>query len=388
MVKNDENRPRWWCRRREDLLDLAGEHSPCYVYDTDTLKSAARRFWSIDAVQRAFYAVKANPHPAILREIERLGLGFECVSPGELDRVFDAVPDLDPQRVLFQPNFAPVEEYREAFGRGVHVTLDNASLLSDHPEIFAEKALFVRVDPGEGRGHHRKVRTAGAQSKFGVAPTDLAEMQAAAARVGASIVGLHAHLGSGITEEGTWAHLIDTLASLAQDVPSVQVLNVGGGLDVPGRPPSDSFRLDAVNEALAEAARRHDEYTVWMEPGRYVVAEAGVLLARVTQTKTKDGIRFVGLETGMNSLLRPALYDAHHEIVNLTRLEDAPSQTADVVGPICETGDVLARDQPLPPTEPGDILLIATVGAYGASMANRYNLREPADEIVLPNGVA
>lgn len=335
----------------------------------------------------SFYAVKANAHPAVLWTLEAEGYGFECVSPGEMDRVFEVLPDLAPDRVLFQPNFAPIAEYANAFERGVHVTLDNVEPLAEHPSVFAGEDLFVRVDPGEGHGHHRKVRTAGARSKFGVAPTDLVEMQSAAARVGASIIGLHAHLGSGITGEGTWGRLIDTLASLARDLPSVQVLNVGGGLDVPGRSPADPFRLDAVGAALADAARRHGEYTVWMEPGRLLVAEVGVLLARVTQTKTKEGVHFVGLETGMNSLLRPALYDANHEIVNLTRLDDTPSQKADVVGPICETGDVLARDQLLPPTEPGDILLISTVGAYGASMANRYNLREPAVEIVLPDGV-
>jgi diaminopimelate decarboxylase/aspartate kinase len=120
-----------------------------------------------------------------------------------------------------------------------------------------------------------------------------------------------------------------------------------------------------------------------MEPGRYLVAEAGVLLAQVTQTKMKGGMRYVGLNTGMNSLLRPALYGAHHEIVNLSRLDDAPTMTADVVGPICETGDVLGHDRRLPPTGPGDTLLVATAGAYGASMSNQYNLRPPATEAVL-----
>jgi diaminopimelate decarboxylase/aspartate kinase len=189
-------------------------------------------------------------------------------------------------------------------------------------------------------------------------------------------------VGSGITNEGTWATLVDLLATLAGDFPDARTINVGGGLGVSGRsgPPLD---FGALDDALGEAAARHPQYDLWMEPGRYFVAEAGVLLARVTQTKTKKGVRYVGLETGMNSLLRPALYGAHHEIVNLSRLDEPSSQTADVVGPICETGDVLGHDRRLPPTEPGDTLLVATVGAYGASMSNRYNLRPPAPETML-----
>lgn len=385
MSGNDESVP-WWRRRREELLALARESAPCYVYDLVSLRRTGRRFLGLDAVTRSFFAVKANPHPAVLRALGAEGYGFECVSPGEMDRVFDVLPDLNPERVLFQPNFAAVDEYADAIERGVRVTLDNVQPLARHPRLFDGQDLFVRIDPGEGDGHHRKVRTAGARSKFGIAPDDLPELQRAADRASATVVGLHAHLGSGITDEQTWGNLVDTLASLARRIPSVRALNVGGGLGVAAGSRADSFHLDAVDEALAAAARRHDEYTLWMEPGRYLVAEAGVLLAQVTQTKTKDDVRFVGLETGMNSLLRPALYDARHEIVNLTRLDEPASQTVDVVGPICETGDVIGRDRELPTTEPGDVILVATVGAYGASMANRYNLREPAEEIVLAEG--
>jgi diaminopimelate decarboxylase/aspartate kinase len=120
-----------------------------------------------------------------------------------------------------------------------------------------------------------------------------------------------------------------------------------------------------------------------MEPGRYLVAEAGVLLSHVTQTKAKGPVHYIGLDTGMNSLIRPALYGAYHEIANLSRLGDSFSGTADVVGPICETGDVLGHNRQLPETDPGDVLLVATTGAYGASMANHYNLRPPAEEVLL-----
>jgi diaminopimelate decarboxylase/aspartate kinase len=382
-TEEDEVPTVWWRSYRDELLRLADEQSPRYVYDAATLRDRSREMRTLDPVDRAFYAVKANAHPEVLRVLERQGLGFECVSPGELDRVFEVLPDLDPRRVLFQPNFAAPAEYANAFERDVHVTVDNVQPLAEHPKIFAGEDIFVRVDPGQGHGHHEKVRTAGAQSKFGVVPGDLARLRTAADQAGATVVGLHAHMGSGITDESTWANLVDLLATLAGDFPHAHTLNVGGGLGVSGRSGPQSLDLGALDEALAEATDRHSQYDLWMEPGRYVVAEAGVLLTRVTQTKTKGNVRYVGLDTGMNSLLRPALYGAHHEIVNLTRLDEASSMTADVVGPICETGDVLGHDRRLPPTEPGDTLLVATVGAYGASMSNRYNLRPPASETML-----
>ena len=373
----------WWHDRREELRRLADESAPRYVYDAPTIRERSREVRALGPIDRSFYAVKANPHPEVLRVLETEGLGFECVSPGEVERVFEALPALDPGRILFQPNFAAPHEYAQAFERGVHVTVDNVQPLAEHPDVFAGEEIFVRVDPGEGQGHHRKVRTAGAQSKFGVVPEALGELRTAAAQAGATVVGLHAHVGSGITDETTWARLVDVLATLAGEFPAVRVLNVGGGLGVSGRTGPQSLDCAALADALDDATGRHPQYDLWMEPGRYLVAEAGVLLAQVTQTKMKSGMRYVGLNTGMNSLLRPALYGAHHEIVNLSRLDDAPTMTADVVGPICETGDVLGHDRRLPPTAPGDTLLVATAGAYGASMSNQYNLRPPAAESVL-----
>ena len=373
----------WWHARQDALLALADAEAPRYVYNAPTIRERSREIRALDPVDRAFYAVKANPHPEVLRLLARYGLGFECVSLGEVRRVFEALPALDPDRVLFQPNFAAPHEYAEAFEHGVHVTVDNEQPLAAHPDLFGGEEIFVRVDPGEGHGHHEKVRTAGAESKFGVVPARLDRLQTAVERAGATVVGLHAHVGSGVEEEQTWADLLHVLARLAADFPEVHAINVGGGLAVGGPSGARTLDLRAIETALGDAAAQHPQYELWMEPGRYLVAEAGVLLARVTQTKTKGDVRYVGLNTGMNSLLRPALYGAHHNIVNLSRLDDAPTMTADVVGPICETGDVLGHDRRLPPTEPGDTLLVATVGAYGASMSNQYNLRSPAAEAVL-----
>ncbi|MEM9996250.1 MAG: hypothetical protein AAF809_01015 [Bacteroidota bacterium] len=373
----------WWHARRDELLTLATEATPHYVYDMATAQAAAERLRSLAPIARVFYAVKANPHPALLRTFHDAGLGFECVSPGEIAQVFDTVPDLDPARVLFTPNFAPRADYDDTFAHGVRVTLDNAYGLDAWPETFADRDLFLRIDPGEGYGHHAHVRTAGVTSKFGIAPEDLPRAAARAREIGARIVGLHAHVGSGVDHPTAWIETAETMARIADLFPEVRVFDLGGGLPVPSRPGAPGFDVNEAAALLQPFHDAHPEIELWLEPGRYLAAEAGVLLARVTQLKSKGEVTYVGVDAGMHTLLRPALYGAYHAVVNLTRLGAPTAITAEVVGPICETGDVLARARALPETQEGDVLLIATAGAYGQAMASRYNLREPARETVL-----
>jgi diaminopimelate decarboxylase/aspartate kinase len=173
------------------------------------------------------------------------------------------------------------------------------------------------------------------------------------------------------------------LVQIAEQFPAVEVIDLGGGLGVPEKPGDRPIDLAAVDATLAEIRETYPQYRLWLEPGRYIVSRAGVLLTHVTQTKGKGEMRYIGVGTGMNSLIRPALYGAYHEIVNLTRAEQAPSETVTVVGPICETGDRLGSDRLLPPTEEGDVILIANAGAYGHVMSSQYNLRQVAKEIVL-----
>jgi bifunctional diaminopimelate decarboxylase / aspartate kinase len=158
---------------------------------------------------------------------------------------------------------------------------------------------------------------------------------------------------------------------------------VGGGLGVPERLGQQGLILPQFADVLAKLKAAHPSITFWIEPGRYLVAEAGVLVAQVTQLKGKGEVRYVGVATGMNSLIRPALYGAHHEILNLTRIAELATEVVNVVGPICESGDQLGMDRLLPPTQEGDVLLIATAGAYGRAMSSTYNLREPAPEFMI-----
>jgi diaminopimelate decarboxylase/aspartate kinase len=163
----------------------------------------------------------------------------------------------------------------------------------------------------------------------------------------------------------------------------VKYIDVGGGLGVPDRIGGRALDLARLDEALGKVRAALPGVELWLEPGRYFVANAGVLLARVTQTKVKSGIRYVGVATGMNSLIRPALYGAHHDIVNLTRYGQPANVSTNIVGPICESSDFLGHDRLLPECQSGDVLLIATAGAYGHAMSSRYNLREPAEELLI-----
>jgi diaminopimelate decarboxylase/aspartate kinase len=374
--------PAWWRKaQRQQLLELAGELTPRYVYHLPTVRQQARGLKSLAVIDRLHYAVKANTHPAILQALAAEGFAFECVSPGELKAVDAIVPENTP--LLFTPNFAPREDYAYALGTRATITLDALHPMQHWAELFRGREIVLRLDLGRGLGHHEKVRTGGSGSKFGLPLDQLATFLQLAETHGVSVRGLHAHLGSGVLDAAHWGEVYAQLASLAERIGSVTFLNIGGGLGVPSHPGEAPLDLAELDRVLREIRAVYPQYQLWMEPGRYLVADAGVLLARVTQQKDKGAIRYLGIDTGMNSLIRPALYDAWHEIVNLSRLDEPATALYQVVGPICESGDVLGTDRRLPEAQEGDVVLIAQAGAYGKVMSSHYNLRAEADEVVI-----
>lgn len=379
-----EREAAWWRSRAGDLIARAAAGTPRYVYHLPTVRERARMLRDTAAIDRRFYALKANAHPDILRLLEVEGFGFECVSLAEVEHVLATLPALDPARVLFTPSFAPRDEYRVALDRGVNVTVDSVEALLRWPEVFRGRALWLRLDLGRGDGHHEKVRTGGAEAKFGLPLAKVDAFVAEARRLDAKIVALHAHLGSGIDNPTHWREVYADLASLAEQIGTVDTLDIGGGLPVPYTPESRPFDVAAWRSGLDEIKAAYPGFRLAVEPGRYLVAEAGALLVRVTQVIEKDGLRRIGVDGGMNALVRPAMYDAWHGIHNLSRLGDDAVAAFDVVGPICESSDVFGRARMLPAaTAEGDVVLIADAGAYGMAMANTYNLRAlPAEEIL------
>ena len=375
----------WWeePHKRRRLIDIATRESAAFVYDAQTLDEAIAAVQRVGSVKRWAYAMKANWHPEILRRMYAKGLTLECVSQGELEHAFASVPDLDPERVLFTPNFAPRAEYEHAFESRVRVTLDNLNPLKMWPQVFRGREIFLRIDPGFGRGHHSHVRTGGVHSKFGVPLDEVDEVAALAQRGSVRVTGLHAHTGSGIFNVDNWTETGALLADLAARFPHVAVVDLGGGIGVPEQLGHAEIDLSALDRGVADLAKRFPRFEFWMEPGRFLVAKAGVLVAVVTQHKAKGDVEYVGIATGMNSLIRLALYGAHHDIRNLTRLDEPMSHRVNVVCPICESADLLGADRWLPQTQEGDVLLIANCGAYGYAMSSHYNLRPPAAEFMI-----
>jgi bifunctional diaminopimelate decarboxylase / aspartate kinase len=373
----------WWMEQRDKLIRLADIESSAYVYDLNTLREAANGLKKMACLDRVLYAVKANTNGAVIRELAAQGVDFDCVSPGEVRELTRLLPKLDRTRILFTPNFAPRSDYEWGIRQGLQMTLDNLHPLQEWPELFDGQKLFIRIDPGKGRGHHDHVKTAGNQSKFGVPMFELDELQRLATAANATVTGLHAHTGSGILDPDNWNEVAEQLALAAERFPEVDVLDLGGGIGVPEKTGDEKFDLTYFEDLLNAFRSRHPRFKLWIEPGRFLVAQAGVLISKVTQLKGKGDFQYVGIGTGMNSFIRPALYGAYHEIVNLSRIDEEATQTVTVVGPICESGDKLGSDRLFPETAEGDVVLIANTGAYGRVMASQYNMRKVAPEIVI-----
>jgi diaminopimelate decarboxylase/aspartate kinase len=375
--------PTWWRARRESLIALASAHECAYVYDLQVVRSAVETLQALKSVDRVLYAMKANSNVAILQLLAKLGVAFDCVSRGEIEHLLDCVPGLQRDRILFTPNFAPRSEYEWALKQDIVVTIDNVFVLREWGELFRGRSVFLRIDTGTGRGHHHHVRTAGTHAKFGVPMAEVGQLVALSAQFGVTVIGLHAHSGSGIFDADNWSEVAGRLLDLSKLFPRLQTIDIGGGFGVADGQDHTTLDIAELDTVLLAARQSRPGISVWIEPGRYLVANAGALIARVTQTKSKDDVHYVGIATGMNSLIRPALYGAWHEIVNLSRLDEAPTQIVNIVGPICESADFLGHERLLPPTREGDVLLIANTGAYGRTMSSRYNLREPATELII-----
>ncbi|MDF1758369.1 MAG: bifunctional aspartate kinase/diaminopimelate decarboxylase [Legionellaceae bacterium] len=373
----------WWEERKSELLDLAKVQSPCYVYNRDTQNKQADSLLSIKSIDKVFYAIKANSNTSILKNLYTKNIGFECVSIQELDLILDLFPGIDHKNILFTPNFASKSEYEYCLSKDCYLTIDSLYPLQNWPEIFNGQEVLLRIDPGCGAGHHKFVCTGGNESKFGITNDDLDEVESIVKSHNIKVIGLHSHSGSGILSSNLWQQ---TALMLAQEVgrfPDVKYINLGGGLGVTEKPGQQAIDLAALDESLKSVKTRYPKLSFWLEPGRYFVAESGVLLAKVTQVKDKGKVHFIGIETGMNSLMRPMLYGAYHNIVNLSCLNQKNKGFAHIVGPICESGDTLGYNRMMPESSENDIILIANAGAYGHCMSSSYNLRPPAKEIFL-----
>ena len=336
------------------------------------------------------YSVKANGNLAILRQLARLGCGADIVSGGELRKALAA--GIAPSRIVYSGVGKTVREMALALAAGilqfnVESEAELEALNGVALSLGTRAPIAIRVNPDVDARTHAKITTGTKQSKFGISWNRAHEVYAHAARLdGIRIVGIDCHIGSQIVElapfEAAFNRIIALTRELRAQGHSLSSIDFGGGLGVAYRadnaPPAEP---SAYGKMIATLTRSLEADLIF-EPGRRIVAEAGILVARVIFIKQTEAKRFAILDAGMNDLLRPALYDAYHEIVPVNGPK-ANTTVYDVVGPVCESADLFAQERSLPELKAGDLVAILTAGAYGAVMASSYNARPPAAEVLV-----
>ena len=379
--------------------------TPLYVYDAAVIRrqiANIREAFSQLPFQ-PFYAMKANGNLSILRLVREEGLGCDAVSPGEIHLSMRA--GFEPENIWFTCSNVSDEDLRAIPDPRIVLNVNSMAEIDRCLGLDLPNPVALRVNPDIGAGHHADVITAGDSVKFGI---DLAEIDSARMLVedaGRQLVGIHAHIGSGVDSVAPLLDSARCLLELAPSFRNLKWLNFGGGISTPYRPGEEEFPLREYGRELAHIAGamlRARDLRAIIEPGRYIVAEAGTLLARVTTKRISAGVEWIGVDTGFNHLVRPSKYGAYHHIVNASRGSagslrtewDPAVQREEVVvaGNLCESGDVFTRTEgrvttrPLPPTKVGDLLAFCDAGAYGFSMASHYNARLLPPEILVDEG--
>ncbi len=373
----------------EDLAERFG--TPLYVYDKEVIvENYLRLARSIPYEDlEILYSCKANNNPEILATLRDLGSGLDVVSPFEA--LLGIRLGFPREKILFTGTSVSDDEMKFVRGElGVMINIDSLSQLKRYGRLFPGTEVSVRINPGVGAGHHGYAVTGGV-TKFGVYLNQIEKIRDIAREFGLRIVGLHMHIGSGILDANVYREALDVLLSVARRFSGLEFIDIGGGLGIPYKPGEKPIDLDQfgsiVSKALRDFSQSHGHVKLRIEPGRYIVGNAGVLLVRVVDIKEVEINNsrkiFVGVDSGMNHLIRPALYGSYHEVIPASKADKPKEILVDIVGDICESGDILALERPMPRLEEGDLLAIMDVGAYGYSMSSNYNLRPRPPEIMV-----
>ncbi len=366
--------------------------TPTYVYVEDMIRDRCRKLVNLFSGLPVswLYAVKANDNPFLLEIISEEQLGFDTVSYEEV--LLCRKLGVPAENIFYTENNMTDEEMHGAAREGVVLNFGSLGRLRSYCEQYPGSSCSVSIKPDISDGHHAKVDTGNEDSKFGIRMDLLPEAVALARQHDVSITGIHAHIGSGITEPENLLNEIDILLHAAKGVDSLKFINFGGGLPIPYRSGEEEFALDQFASLAKERLETFLEesgggISFLFEPGRWIVGPAGVLLTRVNTVKDQGRKKFLGTDTGFNHLLRPALYDSWHEIVNISAAKTAKEEKYNVAGNICESGDILGTDRIMPETRTGDCLAILDAGAYGMTMASHYNRRAlPAEILITTKG--
>ncbi|XSG81967.1 MAG: diaminopimelate decarboxylase [Methyloligella sp. ZOD6] len=378
-----------------NLVDLAGEvETPFYCYSSATLQRHyrvfAEAFEGFDAL--ICYSVKANSNLGVLATLAASGAGMDVVSQGELRRA--RTVGVPPERIVFSGVGKTKDEMAFALHEGIFAfNVESESELRVLSEVAAAKGatarIALRVNPDVDAKTHHKIATGRAENKFGI-PFDQALGLYGLARElpGIEAEGVHMHIGSQITDlapfRNAFALLTELVQKLRADGFTIDFVNLGGGLGIPYRSDEPAPPLPLDYAALVRESVKSLDCRLLFEPGRMIAGNAGILVTRVIYEKEGAAKNFTIVDAAMNDLMRPTLYEAYHEIWPVKQPADgAPTETTDIVGPVCESGDYLAQDRELPKLTPGDLLAVMTAGAYGAVLSSQYNSRLAVPEVLV-----
>lgn len=380
-----------------DPLYLAEKFgTPLYVYNENILRERCRDLKSLISYKNFFvnFSPKANGNLELLKIIKDEGLRVDAMSPGEI--YVNMMAGYKPKEIFFIPNNVGEDEFMYAIHAGVKVSVDSLSQLEMYGRLNPGGEVAFRLNPGVGAGHHEKVVTAGSKTKFGIDMSLIPKVKKILKDHNLKLIGINQHIGSLFMDGEKYVKSTEAILSLAKQFDDLQFIDLGGGFGIPYKKQADQARLDltGLGETLSEVINGWvkeygKEIEFKIEPGRYVVAECGILLGKVHVVKMNYDTKYIGTDIGFNVLARPVMYDSHHDI-EIYRKDDKPSEkeeTVRIVGNICETGDVIAKDRKLPQIFENDILGVLDSGAYGFTMSSNYNNRlRPAEVLIDKNG--
>jgi diaminopimelate decarboxylase len=377
-----------------DLAENFG--TPLYVYNERIFRKKCREMKGLLTYPKfeVNFSIKANGNLTLLKIAREEGLFADAMSPGEIFVLLEA--GFAPEQIFFVPNNVSAEEMKYALDRNILISVDSLSQLKTLGKIYSGK-VAARFNPGVGVGHHEKVITAGKNTKFGINEKDLPEFKEILRVYGLKLAGINQHAGSLFMEPTDFLEAAQNFLNIAAEFEALEFLDFGGGFGIPYEKQKNEKALDLkeTGERLDGIARRFaadygDMPTVKIEPGRYICAESGIILGSVHAVK-ENGAKYIGTDIGFNVLARPTLYGARHEF-EIYRSVNQPSfgeERVTIVGNICESGDILAKDITLPKIFEGDLIGVLDAGAYGYSMSSNYNNRlRPAEVLITEKGEA
>ena len=375
------------------LTDLAKDFgTPLYVYDGEKILQ------KVKLIQKSFsgvnlkikYATKALSNINILKLLKKAGTGVDAVSLEEVLLCQHA--GFEAHEIMYTPNSVSFEEIQKAVDLGVMINIDNIPMLEHFGTFYGNKIpICIRLNPHILAGGNAKISVGHIDSKFGISILQLKLVLKVVEAHDLNVIGLHIHTGSDILDAEVFLRGANIVFDAAKEFKSLKFLDFGGGFKVAYKPGDISTDIEEVGTKVSQAFKTFckeygSELEIWFEPGKFLVSESGYLLAKVNVVKPTPASTFVGVDTGLNHLIRPMMYDAYHGVVNISKLE-GPERIYTIVGYICET-DTLAADRKLKEVQEGDILAIKNAGAYGYSMSSNYNSRLRPAEVLILNGKA